>query len=112
MNRLWKEWKSQQRAPELDQFDGLIATLHEWEEIRYPKPGVSMIGYAYQKSSGTPRRRSRSPKEYQINLEEMDELVFVLLNKRVTRDWFHYAIWSGTGEGLAQYERENLHKLF
>lgn len=79
LDRLWAEWKSQQTISIPDEFDALVTIINEWEEIRYPRPGVSMVSYAYEKSLNIRSRRSKAPKEYMINLEAMDELVFFCL---------------------------------
>jgi hypothetical protein len=87
--RIWEVFKTQVNDPALAQFDGVIATLHEFEEIRYPDPivaggmqctiditkarrdAVKAIRDALSPAS-TP---TLSVPEYELCLEEIDELV-------------------------------------
>jgi hypothetical protein len=78
---IWAAFKTQTSDPALNQYDGVILTLHEFEEIRYPDPivvngmqcviNITKVGASM--TSGT--SAGPMPPLYQICLEEIDELV-------------------------------------
>jgi hypothetical protein len=60
--RIWEAFKTQVHDPALAQFDGVITTLHEFEEIRYPDPTNSVPCRAGQLCNRNSYRSIRPPR--------------------------------------------------
>jgi hypothetical protein len=81
LSAVWAAFKVQVNNPALAQFDGVISTLHEFEELRYPDSvltsgmqctiNITKAGAAMTRvTSNDP-----APPTYQLCLEDIDELV-------------------------------------
>jgi hypothetical protein len=80
---IWKAFKAQATDPNLDQFDSIISTLHEFEELRYPDSvmvkgmqcvfNITKAGAAMSSTGAT--ATFPLPPQYDLVLEEIDELV-------------------------------------
>ncbi len=81
LTRLWGRFKTETEDATLARFDGTIAVLDPWEELRYPD---KVLGLALRLSFDpaplppTPPGASRS---YQLALRELDKLVECILVK-------------------------------
>ncbi len=78
---LWATFKAQASSPALAQFDDVISTLNEFEELRYPDSTLAdgMLCIINITKAGAAMTSSTSsgptPPLYQVCLEEIDELV-------------------------------------
>jgi hypothetical protein len=84
--KIWNEFKAQTNDPTLAQFDGVVSTLNDFENIRYPddavrvmqsrfdvtKAGAAAVA-AMMTTGSIPSSSSLS--EYKLVVEEIDELV-------------------------------------
>jgi hypothetical protein len=78
---IWAAFKTQASDPALSQYDSVISTLHEFEEIRYPDSVVAngmqcvinirKVGAAMTSATSA----GPMPPLYELCLEEIDELV-------------------------------------
>lgn len=86
LNNIWAEFKKQVNDPTLDRFDHVIATLHEFEEIRYPNSildkgmqctiNITKAARDAVKSAQLPPSKpALSVPPYELCIEEIDELV-------------------------------------
>jgi hypothetical protein len=83
---VWAAFKARANDPTLDQFDDVVSTLHEFEELRYPDPNSPgmQCGFDITKAGAAavaamkvnmPATPTSSLPEYSLVLEEIDELV-------------------------------------
>jgi hypothetical protein len=80
---IWAAFKTQfASAGELDQFDGTIAKVHEFEDIRYPdkvlKLGAQML-VDWGATSSVALAFGAAPPLYQLNVHDLDRLVAKIL---------------------------------
>jgi hypothetical protein len=76
---IWAAFKAQfASAGELDQYDGTIAKLHEFEDIRYPDKvltlGAQML-VDWGATSSVALAIGAAPPLYQLNVHDLDRLV-------------------------------------
>ena len=110
LKMLWREFKRIANEPALTKFDSLVSSLNKVEELRYPSKGY-MFSLAVGKGPPAPASgpATKGLKEYNLNLEEIDEFVVTLLTGRVTPEWIRSLLFE---DARAQYKRENLHPFF
>lgn len=75
---LWNEVKSYHPNASLADFDQSVATLNEFEDVRYPEPRVfTMAGFSFAKFDGPPFSVKDIPRARNIflSLEEVDALM-------------------------------------
>jgi hypothetical protein len=79
---IWKAFKAQANDPNLDQFDDVISTVHEFEELRYPDSVMvkgMLCNFNITKAGAAMTTGASAtfplPPRYDLVLEEIDELV-------------------------------------
>ena len=115
--KLWREFKKIAKADELGRFDAVVNGLHEWERQRYPKPEKgSFMATDLRKGLPRPSIKSHSKKgkrvqvpRYYLVLEALDELFEAIVHKYpLNPEWLRMDMH----EGVAAYERENVHPIW
>lgn len=110
---LWRAAKSQLGARELDRFDSVVNKVSEWEEFRYPvflHSRGNVLSFNPRKSPHL-KRRSRDPvNRYELNREEVDELITALISTvGYSAHWVQMRAGKGQGAGIDTYRRDNRH---
>lgn len=112
LGKLWRKYKLTQEEKSLNKFNSLIKKLNKMEDLRYP----NNKGYAFyidtRKKNYSYSKGPQSIKleEYRLNLEQIDEFIFTILNSKVNPNWIKASLIHG--DSRTQYERENLHKIY
>jgi hypothetical protein len=77
--KLWKEFKGRAGDGDLNKFDEVISALNEFEAIRYPgavvKSGMVVLHTLNRAMSGAVPSPRPLPPQYNLYLQEIDELV-------------------------------------
>jgi hypothetical protein len=77
--KLWKEFKGRAGDDDLNKFDEVISALNEFEAIRYPgavvKSGMAVLHTLNRAMSGAVPSPRPLPPQYNLYLQEIDELV-------------------------------------
>ena len=104
--KTWQHFKSKTGDPTLDQFDGAVSNLNNYETIRYPNPIITkgmicVIGFGATASSVA---SERPEPQYHLDVEAIDSLARVL---------FKHASFNPTtfAMSLASTGREYLFKM-
>lgn len=111
--KLWKYYKIQQNDKKLNRNNSLVKKLNDFEELRYPTGKGYMIFIDFRRGYHSHVKQPspvKMPKEYRLNLEEIDEFITIILKKTVNPDWIKNLLFHGNAKGL--YEKDNLHKIY
>lgn len=115
LRKVWHAVRDHHDDPKLARWDGRIAKLHNWEEIRFPTGdfraaslGIAgTVGAHDWPADGPALRRKPNEVRYQLRLWELDELFKVTVHALgIDRDMVRDAmgIWD---VGVETYERDN-----
>jgi hypothetical protein len=79
LKRLWRAYKSEYGAGELERHNGTINALNKYEDIRYPNPDLGSIGVGLQWSGEPGEVKTfgglKTPKQYHLVVAKIDDLV-------------------------------------
>ena len=81
LGHLWSKFKEVHSSADLSRFDSLIEKLNKWEGVRYPSEKAHTKGFSLRKGERAKLLVWEGPRpdEFELNLEEVDELVKTLL---------------------------------
>jgi hypothetical protein len=114
LEKLWAEFKRQRPARDLSRFDGVVADLDPWEEIRYP----STAGFAIHVEG---RAAERVPVPalpgdtgfFRMNVELCDEFFRELWAAvGLNPEWFRSIVKFGKETSVSTYEDDNRFMIY
>ena len=113
---LWVDFKKAfPQATNLSRFDGVVAKIDHWEEVRYlefveGRSNVFRVGMLRPAIEHT-RKRGSNNNEYELVAEEVDEVYTAAIGAmQVGADWVRVSCLHSS-QALYMYLRENLHQL-
>ena len=109
---VWLEFKQEFSACDLDEFDSVVAALHEFEELRYPD---SIAAHGARITMGIepfgpmgPQSASRTEPNYQLFLDDVDALVRAVFSAvPVNPQFFLGSLPSRARESLLHANKQN-----
>jgi hypothetical protein len=82
LRRIWLKFKEEAGDPQLHRFDGVIAELDKFENIRYPeRPLKSGMAIMFSLTGNPSQNFNETVPQYNLNLEKIDELVADIFQK-------------------------------
>lgn len=114
LKELWKVFKQEVNELELDNFNELIATVHKFEDIRYPdkihrEGAMIFVDIGKGKSYMLPRRPEA---EYRINVWQIDALVKILFAKASFNPPFFFTPALGNKDASKYLKKLNKEKVW